>query len=433
MELPPPARARRAGAVRGQQPTAESASAAEPATCTASSAASACPARSGSAHRGRSACPAHRHGLQGQHAGLVGARARRGAPCAPCPGPGPTAGSTRPRRSRCRVAPHRRVAAEQHLLHHEAHREDVGAAIDVRARELLRRHVGRRAEHLAGAREPRVAVVEVGDAEVHHLGVPVLAHHDASGLRSRWITPAACAATSACATSIAIARARIARGARRRPVAARWGPTRIPTRSAGGRRFLERIRWRRRVSECGGRTRSRRSRSRSAGWFVIASGTTSTRPRDRGPRRVPATRCPCRRGRGRRESRRVDARAGAPVRLRRRRWTRLVPTRSRHGARERRGRGFEVRGVLFGRRFEEPARRVVRRQAQQAVRIESSPRAGVSAPTLRAREGRLFRGLVEERFPGALPADRRSSARSLQCGLVTGRRPRAPASATRAP
>ena len=59
----------------------------------------------------------------------------------------------------------------EHLVHDHAHRVDVGARVDVIAERLLGRHVERRAEDRAGARQVVLAVVarDLRDAEVEQL------------------------------------------------------------------------------------------------------------------------------------------------------------------------------------------------------------------------------------------------------------------------
>ena len=65
-------------------------------------------------------------------------------------------------------------------------------AIDVLAAELLRRHVGERADQFAGTRAVATSMViasaataadALRDAEVHHLDVPVGADHHVGGLQ----------------------------------------------------------------------------------------------------------------------------------------------------------------------------------------------------------------------------------------------------------
>jgi hypothetical protein len=73
-----------------------------------------------------------------------------------------------------------RDAPGEQLLHHDAQRVEVRARVHVGAEELLRRHVLRRAEHLARLREARVRA-DLREAEIQDLGdllVLVLAHHE---------------------------------------------------------------------------------------------------------------------------------------------------------------------------------------------------------------------------------------------------------------
>ena len=61
---------------------------------------------------------------------------------------------------------------DRHRVKNHAQREQVGAAVRALATELLRRHIGGRAQNFAGQRE--VGEVQLGDAEVGDLGVPIL-------------------------------------------------------------------------------------------------------------------------------------------------------------------------------------------------------------------------------------------------------------------
>ena len=74
-----------------------------------------------------------------------------------------------------------RLHAREHLVEHEAQREDVGAVVDGLTRDLLRRHVLRRAEEHARLRL-HARLVHVGDAEIHDLHAAVGQHHDVAGL-----------------------------------------------------------------------------------------------------------------------------------------------------------------------------------------------------------------------------------------------------------
>jgi hypothetical protein len=79
-----------------------------------------------------------------------------------------------------------RQLARQHLVEHDAQREDVGAVVDLaRARALLGRHVVRRAEQRVGLRGLRVAGRgddELREAEVGQLDTALDVHEHVLGL-----------------------------------------------------------------------------------------------------------------------------------------------------------------------------------------------------------------------------------------------------------
>ena len=107
-----------------------------------------------------------------------------------------------------------RRMSTQHLVRRDAEGVDVGAMIDVRVRRgLFRRHVQRRAERRAGARERAVLLRtratrradRLGHAEVGDRGrAPPAARRMLCGLMSRCTTPRSCAYASARATSLRI-------------------------------------------------------------------------------------------------------------------------------------------------------------------------------------------------------------------------------------
>ena len=76
--------------------------------------------------------------------------------------------------------PSERPLAYEELVENDAHREDVGPAIDRGAAHLLGAHVVDCAHHHAAARE--VHPPEFGDAEVHDLGGAVVEHPDVARL-----------------------------------------------------------------------------------------------------------------------------------------------------------------------------------------------------------------------------------------------------------
>ena len=78
-----------------------------------------------------------------------------------------------------------RTLESEALEQRHAEREDVGARIGRRAarEELLRRHVGRRAEHVSGQRHRRGVALQVPrEAEVEDRRAAGAAHHDVAGL-----------------------------------------------------------------------------------------------------------------------------------------------------------------------------------------------------------------------------------------------------------
>ena len=114
--------------------------------------------------------------------GRPGRRARRGpgAACGRAPRTAPAAGrrawraaagwhrADAPQRRGRRARAHR-VDAGQRLVEHEPERVEVAALVDALARRLLGRHVGERADDVAGAGQ-RLVAGQVGDAEVGQLG-----------------------------------------------------------------------------------------------------------------------------------------------------------------------------------------------------------------------------------------------------------------------
>ncbi len=74
-----------------------------------------------------------------------------------------------------------RQSPREHLVERDAEREEIRAPVDLAARELLGRHVRRRAEHHAGLGLRRIG--DARDAEVRHLhGVALRLVHDVRGL-----------------------------------------------------------------------------------------------------------------------------------------------------------------------------------------------------------------------------------------------------------
>ena len=71
------------------------------------------------------------------------------------------------------------LLAGEHLVEQHAHAEKVGAAVDGLALHLLRRHVIRRAQHLAGGGHRAAGF---GDTEVHYLHRAAGPEHDVGGL-----------------------------------------------------------------------------------------------------------------------------------------------------------------------------------------------------------------------------------------------------------
>ena len=78
-------------------------------------------------------------------------------------------------------SPENGVDAGEHLVEHDAEREDVGAVVERLSRDLLGRHVARRAQQHARGRL-HVRVAQPRDAEVHDLHAAVGEHHDVAGL-----------------------------------------------------------------------------------------------------------------------------------------------------------------------------------------------------------------------------------------------------------
>src|SRR6266850_1306729 len=83
------------------------------------------------------------------------------------------------RRQRAREG---RFAVPQ-LVKAHAERVDVGRGVDRLALHLLRRHIGRRADHAPGRRQPVLVVDELGDAEVEDLRLPAIGDEDVVGLQ----------------------------------------------------------------------------------------------------------------------------------------------------------------------------------------------------------------------------------------------------------
>ena len=74
--------------------------------------------------------------------------------------------------------------AGEHLIQDDAERVDVGALVDLLAEDLLGRHVFRRADHVAGLGELRVALLlRGGDAEVHDLDQARVVDQHVGGLQ----------------------------------------------------------------------------------------------------------------------------------------------------------------------------------------------------------------------------------------------------------
>ncbi len=71
--------------------------------------------------------------------------------------------------------------AGDHFVDDDPQGIDVRALVDLGRLRLLGRHVLGRADHDAGTGEPR-RVERPGDAEIHHLGVPLAVDHDVLGL-----------------------------------------------------------------------------------------------------------------------------------------------------------------------------------------------------------------------------------------------------------
>ncbi len=86
------------------------------------------------------------------------------------------------------VVPGERRPAGEHLVQHHAERKEVGARVGFLAAGLLGGHVAHRAHHqslsrLEDVRRPTdQGSRELGEAEVEHLHVAVVAHHHVLGL-----------------------------------------------------------------------------------------------------------------------------------------------------------------------------------------------------------------------------------------------------------
>ena len=75
------------------------------------------------------------------------------------------------------VAPEKARRPGEELVHHQPDGVDVAAGVHVRALELLRRHVGGRADQRRRVDLAGFAVRDPGDAEIEHLHEPAPRHH----------------------------------------------------------------------------------------------------------------------------------------------------------------------------------------------------------------------------------------------------------------
>ena len=108
-----------------------------------------------------------------------------------------------------------RPAASRHLVEHQPEREEIRACVQRCAAQLLRRHVGQRADGGAGigerrmghhrrlARDVGVELVDARQAEIQDFGPRAVCTMFA-GLRSRWTMPLAWAEASASASTMPI-------------------------------------------------------------------------------------------------------------------------------------------------------------------------------------------------------------------------------------
>ena len=151
--------------------------------------------------------------------------------------PRPRVGGASLSSTRATVAERRRRGERMHaarvFVQQHAEREDVGARVDRQAVDLLRRHVGRRADQHAGQRHraaPRRDAARRRFApgrSRESSGGRRASRMTFSGLRSRCVMPFACALASAVASSRAVCAISVARGRRRPPISSRsvWPST----------------------------------------------------------------------------------------------------------------------------------------------------------------------------------------------------------------